>query len=357
MVKEQDRTMRVTLALCTALAVILAGAASSVISAGAAGAAGAAEVNIYSYRKEALIRPQLEAFRKATGISYNLITGSAGGLLQRLRSEGINSPADILFTTDAGRLIRAKKLGLLAQVKSEIIARNVPKRLRDPDGYWFGLGVRARVIFYNAARVEPTELSTYEALTDPKWKGRLLVRSSNNIYNQSLLASLIEHHGLAAAETWARGLKANFARRPQGGDTDQIRAVAAGEGDIAIANTYYFGRLLASKKKRDRRVTGRVAVFWPNQTGRGAHVNISGAGVTKSARHRDAAIRLLEFLTGEEAQRIYATVGHEMPVRPGVAVGPIVEAMGRFKPDGLDLTALGRHNAAAVRIFDRVGWR
>jgi len=356
---QMGALMSAALALGVVLPVVSVGAAGAAISATAANAA---EVNIYSYRKEALIRPQLEAFRKATGIAYNLITGSAGGLLQRLRNEGINSPADILFTTDAGRLIRAAKLGLLQQVKSEIIARNVPARLRDPDGYWFGLGVRARVIFYNVARVKPAELSTYEALTDAKWKGRLLVRSSNNIYNQSLLASLIEHHGMAAAETWAQGIVANFARRPQGGDTDQIRAIAAGEGDIAIANTYYFGRLLASKRKRDRRVTDRVAVFWPNQpgpgiAGRGAHVNISGAGVTKSAPHRDAAIRLLEFLTGEEAQRIYATLGHEMPVRPGVAVGPIVESMGRFQADGLDLTALGRHNADAVKIFDRVGWR
>ncbi len=324
---------------------------------GAAVPAAAEEVNIYSYRKEALIRPQLEAFRKATGISYNLITGSAGGLLMRLRNEGINSPADILFTTDAGRLIRAKKLGLLQKVKSDIIARFVPHRFRDPEGYWFGLGVRARAIFYNKERVTPAELSTYEALTDRRWKGRILVRSSNNIYNQSLLASLIQHHGAAEAEAWAQGIVANLARRPQGGDTDQIRAVAAGEGDIAIANSYYFGRLLASKKERDRRVTARVAVFWPNQSGRGTHVNISGAGVTSSAGNRNAAIRLLEFLVGREAQRIYARVGHEMPVRPGVAVGPIVESMGRFKQDRLDLAALGRHNAEAVRIFDRVGWR
>lgn len=319
--------------------------------------ASAAEVNIYSYRKEALIKPQLEAFRKATGISYNLITGSAGGLLQRLQNEGRNSPADLLFTTDAGRLSRAKNKGLLQPVRSKLLETHIPARLRDPEGYWFGLGIRTRAIFYHPARVKRSELSTYEALADARWKGRILVRSSNNIYNQSLLASLIHHLGAAGAEDWARAIVANLARKPQGGDTDQIRAVAAGAGDIAIANSYYYGRLLASKRARDRRVAESVRVFWPNQDGRGAHVNVSGAGVTRSAGNRAEAVRLLEFLAGPEAQRIYAEVGHELPVRAGVALGTVVDAMGTFKQDPLPLEILGRNNAAAVRIFDRVGWR
>jgi iron(III) transport system substrate-binding protein len=335
-----------------AAAVIATGLTNAVSSA-----ALSAEVNIYSYRQEALIKPQLEAFRKATGTSYNLITGKAGGLLQRLKNEGMNSPADILFTVDAGRLHRALQMGLLQPVRSKILETHIPARFRDPQGRWFGLGVRARAIFYHTDRVKPSELSSYEDLADPKWKGRILIRSSSNIYNQSLLASLIQHHGAKKAEAWARGVVANFARRPQGGDRDQLRAVAAGEGDIAIANNYYYARLLTAKKARDRKVTHKVKVFWPNQTGRGTHVNVSGAAVTKSAKNKPHAIRLLEFLVGEEAQKIYASVGYEYPVRRGVERGSVVAGMGRFKMDNLSLDNLGRHNAEAVRIFDRVGWR
>ncbi len=316
-----------------------------------------ANINIYSYRKEALIKPQLEAFKKATGIGYNLITGSAGGLLQRLKNEGRNSPADLLFTTDAGRLTRAMGMGLLQPVKSAVLEKHIPARFRDPDGHWFGLGVRARLIFYNPDRVKPAELSTYEDLASLKWRGRILIRSSNNIYNQSLLASLIHHLGAEKAEIWARALVGNMARRPQGGDTDQIRAVAAGEGDLAVANSYYFGRLLASKRKRDVAVTKKIRVFWPNQSGRGAHVNVSGAAVTKSAKNRADAVKLLEFLVSPQAQRIYATLGHELPVRAGIKAGPVVTGMGAFRQDSMGLEILGRNNARAVRIFDRAGWR
>ncbi|MDA1325690.1 MAG: Fe(3+) ABC transporter substrate-binding protein [Proteobacteria bacterium] len=338
-----------------ALAALTAGLTNT-----ASSAALSAEVNIYSYREEALIKPQLEAFRKATEISYKLITGTAGGLLQRLKNEGMNSPADLLFTADAGRLHRALQMGLLQPIRSETLETQIPARFRDPEGRWFGLGVRARAIFYHIDRVKPSELSSFEDLADPKWKGRILIRSSGNIYNQSLLASLINHHGAKKAETWARGMVANLARKPQGGDRDQLRAVAAGEGDIAIANNYYYARLLTSKKAADRKVTDKVKVFWPNQTGpydRGTHVNISGAAVTKSAKNRANAIRLLEFLVGEEAQNIYASVGYEYPVRKGIARGSVVAGMGQFKMDNLPLENLGRNNAEAVRIFDRVGWR
>lgn len=317
----------------------------------------AAGVNIYSYRQEALIKPQLEAFKKSTGISYKLITGKAGGLLQRLKNEGMNSPADILFTVDAGRLHRAIEMGLLQPVRSSVLESVIPARFRDPQGRWFGLGIRARAIFYHVDRVKPSELSTYEALVESKWRGRILIRSSGNIYNQSLLASLIQHHGAKRAEDWARGMVANLARRPQGGDRDQLRAVAAGEGYIAIANNYYYARLLTSKKARDRKVTDKVKVFWPNQAGRGTHVNISGAAVTKSAKNKANAVRLLEFLVGEEAQRIYASVGYEYPVRQGIARGSVVAGMGSFRMDDLSLESLGNNNAEAVRIFDRAGWR
>ena len=349
---RQGKTKQIT---TVAVAAIISG-----MIIAAAPAANSAEVNIYSYRQEALIKPQLEAFRKATGISYNLITGKAGGLLQRLKNEGMNGPADILFTADAGRLYRALQMGLLEPIKSKILETHIPARFRDPEGRWFGLGVRARAIFYHVDRVRPSELSSYEDLADAKWKGRILIRSSSNIYNQSLLASLIQHHGARKAEAWARAMVANLARRPQGGDRDQLRAVAAGEGDIAIANNYYYARLLTAKRSRDRKVTDKVRVFWPNQAGpdaRGVHVNISGAAVTKSTKNKANAIRLLEFLVGEEAQKIYASVGYEYPVRKGVARDTVVAGMGMFKMDNLSLDSLGRHNAEAVRIFDRVGWR
>lgn len=322
-----------------------------------AGHAVAEEVNIYSYRKEHLIKPQLDAFTKLTGIRVNLVTGKADALIQRILREGINSPADVLLSADAGRLVRSKKIGILQAVTSAKLEAAIPARYRDPDGYWFGLGIRARAVFYAVDRVKPADLSTYEALTGPQWKDRILIRSSSNIYNQSLLASLIDHHGKKAATDWARGIVANMARRPQGGDTDQIRGVAAGAGDVAIANHYYFARLLASKKQRDKDVVAKVKIFWPNQNGRGAHVNVSGGGVTKSSKNKAAAIKLLEYLSGPDAQKIYAEKGHEFPVRKGVAVSGVVASLGTFKSDNIAIKVLGANNAEAVRIFDRVGWR
>ncbi len=333
----------------------LAAAAGFFVGDIAAMAAG--EVNIYSYRKERLIKPQLDAFKAATGIGYNLVTGKADALAQRIKAEGANTPADLLFTVDAGRLVRARQMGILQKVDSEVLKAAIPARYRDPDGYWFGLGIRARTIFYAPDRVNPSELSTYEDLAGPRWKGRVLIRSSSNIYNQSLLASLIHHHGTAKAEAWAGGIVANLARKPQGGDTDQLRALAAGAGDVAVANHYYYVRLLASGKDRDADVVAKVKPFWPNQDGRGVHLNISGAAVTKHARNRDNAVRLIAYLAGPEAQRIYAEVGHEFPVREGIALGPAVASIGSFKGDDLALRILGENNAEAVRIFDRVGWR
>ena len=323
----------------------------------AAGLAAAAEVNVYSYRKEELIRPQLDAFTEATGIEVNLITGSDDGLIERLRNEGRNSPADVLLTTDAGRLARAQDLGLLQAVHSTALDAMIPSALREPEGYWFGLSIRARPIFYAKGRVDPSELSTYEDLAEPKWRGRILVRSSSNIYNQSLLAAMIAENGAAAAEAWAGAVEANLARRPQGGDTDQLKALAAGEGDIAIANTYYFGRLLASGDRRDREVAAKIGLFWPNQDGRGTHVNISGGAVALNAPNRGNAVRLLEFLASDAAQELYARVDHEFPIRAGIARSAVVSSFGDFLPDDLPLHLLGKHNAQAVRIFDRVGWR
>ena len=332
-------------------------ATTAILTTTLIGSAIAAELNVYSHRKEELIKPQLEAFTAATGIKVNLVTGSADALIERMRSEGRNSPVDVVLTSDAARLFKSKQLDLLQAVQSPTLERLVPARFRDPQGYWFGLSIRARPIFYAPDRVDPAELSTYEALTDEKWRGRILIRSSSNIYNQSLLASLIAEQGAEAAEAWAGGIVANFARKPQGGDTDQLRALAAGEGDIAIANTYYYGRLLGSARDSDREVAASIAIFWPNQSGRGTHINISGGAVARFAPHREEAVRFLEFLASAAAQEIYAEKDHEFPIRDDVSRSEIVASMGIFKANELPLDQLGEHNATALRIFDRAGWR
>ena len=332
-------------------------AATMLLAVAAMADASAAEVNIYSARKEVLIKPLLDAFTAETGIAVNLVTGKADALLQRLEREGVNSPADVLLTTDAGRLARAKQAGLLRPIASDALAAAIPAQYRDPDGEWYGLSLRARPIIYALGRVDPATLSTYAALAGPQWAGRICVRSSSNIYNQSMLAAFIHHQGAQAAQDWADGLVANFARKPQGGDTDQIRAVAAGECDVALANTYYLARLTASSKEADRAVAARVAIFWPDQQGHGVHVNISGAGVTRAARNVAEAVRLIEFLASDAAQRVYAEVVHEYPVTPGVPWSDVVAAWGRFKADDLNLSALGENNAEAVRIADRAGWQ
>jgi iron(III) transport system substrate-binding protein len=316
-----------------------------------------AEVNIYSYRQEHLIRPLLDAFTSATGIEVNLVSGKADALLERLKSEGINSPADMLLTADVGRLIRAKAAGVLQAIDSPVLDAAIPLRYRDPEGYWFGLSLRARVIFHAPDRIEADRIRSYESLADPELRDRICVRSSSSVYNQSLLAAMIEAHGSEAAEAWAAGVVANFARKPQGGDRDQIRALAAGECDVALANTYYFARMLTSDVPAEREAAEKVALVWPNQGGRGAHVNVAGAGVTRSSRNRDAAVRLLEFLAGPEAQGLYAGVVYEYPIDSQAERAEVVAAWGDFKADDVDLAALGRHQATAVRIFDRAGWR
>jgi iron(III) transport system substrate-binding protein len=321
------------------------------------GAAMAQEVNVYSARKEALILPLLEKFKAETGIGFNLITAKADELLKRLEAEGQSSPADVFITTDAGRLQRAKAAGVLRPVENAVLMKKIPANLRDEDNYWFGLSQRARVIFYARDRVNPAELSTYEALAEPKWKQRICIRSSDNIYNQSLVASMIEAHGIDGTEAWVKGLVANFARKPAGGDTDQLRAAAAGLCDIAIANTYYYGRLVNSSKAEDQKVANSLGVFWPNQGDRGTHVNVSGAAVTRHARHGEAAERLLEFLVGDAAQTWYAEVNNEYPVVAGAATSDTLKSFGEFKGDSLNLTRLGDNNRAAVQLMDRAGWR
>lgn len=323
----------------------------------AVGPVAADEVNIYSARKEDLIKPLLDRFTAKTGIRVNLVTGKEDALLMRLQSEGRNTPADLLLTSDAGRLYRAQEAGVLARVESAELKRLVPAAYRDPQGYWFGLSVRARPIAYVTQRVHANELSTYEALADRKWKGRICIRSSDNIYNQSLVASMIAHRGVVATETWARALVANFARPPVGGDRDQVLAAAAGQCDVVIINTYYLAAMLNDPDRAQREAAAKLAVFWPNQNDRGVHVNISGAGVTAAARNRAAAIRLIEYLASDEAQAWYAEVNHEYPIRPNLPPSATLAAFGKFKADSLSLHRLGQYNAEAVRLMDRAGWK
>ena len=315
-------------------------------------------VNIYSARQEALIKPLLERFRDDTGIEFNLVTGSADALIQRLRVEGRNTPADVLITVDAGRLHRAQKAGLFQQVASDKLAARVPAHLRHPEGTWFGLSKRARVIAYHRDRVDPADVPRYESLTDDQWEQSICVRSSDNVYNQSLLASIIAAHSEGKALNWTRGVLTNMARQPQGGDRDQLRAVAAGVCDLAIVNTYYYGRMQHSDNPEDREVASQIGLVFPNQDGRGTHINVSGAGVTRHAEHPETAARLLEYLTSDAAQQWYAEVNYEYPVVADVAVSDAVQGWGYpFHEDDLPLTRLGKLNAKAVRIFDRVGWR
>ena len=318
----------------------------------------AGEVNVYSHRHYESDEELFDRFTAETGIEVNVVTGSADELITRLEQEGEDSPADLLVTVDAGRLHRAQEMGLLQPVESSTLEERVPSNLRDPQGHWYGLTQRARVIVYAEDRVDPSELSTYEALADDRWDDRLLIRSSSNIYNQSLLASIIAAHGMDEATEWAEAVADNLARSPSGGDTDQIKAVVAGAGDVAVVNTYYLGRLLASDDPEDQRVAEAVDVFFPNQGEgeRGTHVNVSGAGVTTHAPNRDNAVRLLEFLTSPEAQRAFAQGNHEYPVVPAVEPSSTLQAWGDFRADTLNLGRLGELNDEAVRAFDEAGW-
>ncbi|NIR50726.1 Fe(3+) ABC transporter substrate-binding protein [candidate division KSB1 bacterium] len=315
------------------------------------------EVNVYSHRHYEIDKKIFERFTEKTEIKVNVVKANADQLIKRLEIEGQNSPADVLITVDAGRLFRAKQKGLLQPIESKILNENIPAHLRDPEGYWHGLSMRARVIAYSKDRVDPRELSTYEDLTDKKWQGRILVRSSQNIYNQSLLASMIASKGPEKAKDWAQGIVANLARKPKGNDRDQIKAIAAGIGDVAIVNTYYIGKMLNSENPAERRVAKMVDLFFPNQNGRGTHINVSGAGVTAHAAHKKHAVKFLEYLVSEEAQKLFAEANYEYPVGQDVERGSLVRSWGDFKADDINLSLLGQHNRQAVEIFDEVGWR
>jgi iron(III) transport system substrate-binding protein len=315
-------------------------------------------LNVYSSRHYKTDEALYTNFTKATGIKVNLIEGSEDALIERIKNEGERSPADVLITVDAGRLWRAAQLGLFQAVKSNALETGVPATFREPSGQWFGFSTRARVLAYNKAKVKSAELPTYESLADPKWKGRICVRSGTHIYNLSLMGALIEHLGEAKAEAWAKAVKDNLAREPKGGDTDQIKGVAAGECDVAITNHYYYARLARSEKPEDKAVAEQVGVVFPNQTSWGTHVNVSGAGVVKTAPNRSAAVAFIEYLASANAQRYFAEGNNEWPVVAGAESGnPVLAGFGKFKHDSLNVGVLGKNQPAAQKIYDRVGWK
>lgn len=314
-------------------------------------------VNVYSARQEALIKPLLDRFTAETGIPVNLVTGDGDALLARLRNEGLNSPADMLLTSDAGNLYRAQQADLLQPITSPALEAAVPAHLRSDEGFWFGLSLRARVLVYAPERVDPAELSDYAALADPSWRERICVRSSGNIYNQSLVAGMLASQGAEATETWLQGFVANFARPPQGGDRDQIKAVASGQCDVAVVNSYYLGGMLRSDNPEERAAAEQVRLFWPNQAGRGVHINISGAGITRSAKQLAEARQLIEFLLREDSQQWYAEANNEYPVRPDIAPSELLQSWGEFRADPLQVSELGRLNSAAVMAMDRANWK
>lgn len=311
----------------------------------------AEEVVVYSARIEQLIRPLFEAYTRDTGVQVKFVTDKEGPLMERLKAEGPNTPADILMTVDAGNLWQATQMGLLQPLRSQTLERNVPAHLRDPNGNWFGLSVRARTVVYNTARVKPADLSSYEDLAQPKWKGRLCLRTSKKVYNQSLVAMMIAEHGEARTEEIVRGWVANLAAPVFPDDTRMMEAIAAGQCDVGIANTYYFGRLIEKSPALP------LALYWPNQAGLGVHVNVSGAGVTRHAKNPQAALRLLEWLSSEKAQNLYADANLEYPVNPAVKPDPVVANWGSFKQNNINVAKAGELQAAAVRLMDRAGYR
>lgn len=315
------------------------------------------EITLYTHRHYDTDKEIFAKFEEQTGIKVNVVKASADELIQKLESEGDQSPADLLITVDAGRLVRAKNKGLLQSVASETLEETIPAHLRDVDNQWFGLTKRARVIVYNKNKVKPEDLSTYEALAEPQWKGKVLIRSSSNIYNQSLMASIIANDGKDAAKEWATAFVANFARKPKGNDRDQVKAILAEEGDIAIINTYYLGKLLNSKDENEVAAGNAVSVFFPNQENRGTHINISGIGVAKHAPNKDNAVQFIEYLVSEAVQKTFAEANYEYPVNPNVkSDSELLLSWGAFKEDKLSLTKLGELNKEAVILFDEVAW-
>lgn len=337
----------------TLVTLLLAGSTSALPASAGAAEARPGVVNVYSARHYDTDLALYKDLTKQTGIRVNLIEAESDTLIERIVNEGKYSPADILITVDAGRLYRAEQRGIFSPVESKTLETRIPEHLRHPDGLWFGLSKRARVVVYNRKSGPPKGLKTYADLADPQFKGQICVRSSSNIYNISLLASIIGHAGEAEAETWAKAVVGNLRKRPSGNDTSNISAVAAGECQISIVNSYYVARFIASGNPAGK----KVGILYPNQTTTGTHVNISGAGVLNHAPNRDNAIRFLEYLTEPRAQSMFVAANNEYPVVSSARITPVLEGLGNFKEDTLNATLLGKHQASAVRIFDRAQWR
>ena len=310
-----------------------------------------ADVNIYSYRQPELIQPLLDAFTAKTGIATN-VAFLDKGLVERLQAEGARSPADIILTVDIARLSEAVAAGVTQAVESEALAAGIPDAFRDPDNHWFGVTTRARIVYASKDRVDPSEVTTYEDLADPKWKGRICTRSGTHDYNLALLSAVIHHHGEEAARTWLEGVKANLARKPEGNDRAQVKAIWAGQCDISLGNTYYMGRMIADPEQKDW--ANAVNVLFPTFENGGTHVNVSGVAMTKAAPNRDEALKFMEFLASPEAQQIYAEVNNEYPVAPGAQPSDLVASWGAFTPDAVNLMDLAGLRPVALRLMEEV---
>lgn len=310
------------------------------------------EVNVYSYRETKLIQPLFDAFTKDTGIKVNVISASSG-LEQRIKTEGENSPADVLLTVDIGRLEEAVKAGISQPIVSAALDKVVPAQFRDPEGHWYAISMRARVVYASKERVQQTSL-TYEELADPKWKGKICIRSGQHMYNNALIAAYIAHHGEAKAEEWLKGVKANLAQKPSGGDRETARDVAAGKCDLGIGNTYYYGLMQVNPQQKPW--ADATKVILPTFAGAGTHVNVSGVVLAKHAPHKAQALKLIEWLAGEKAQHMYADVNYEYPLRPGIAINPAIAAFGTLKADPMPLSKIANEKKAAAALVDKVGF-
>lgn len=333
--------------------IVAVGLSVAAVAGGPLAANAAEEVNVYSYRQPFLVAPLFEAFTKETGIKVNVVHADRG-LTERLKREGRNSPADVILTVDVGRLSEAREAGVTQAVESEVLEENIPAQFRHPEGHWFGLTTRARILFASKDRVDASEPISYEDLAKPEWEGRVCTRSGKHVYQIGLLASMIAHHGAEEAEEWLTGLKENLARKPQGGDRQQAQAISEGVCDIALANSYYYGHMLDNPEQRAW--AEAVNVIFPNQDGRGTHVNISGVALAKHAPNRENAVKLMEFLSSGQAQEIYAQQNYEYPVKKGVPVADLLKRLGDFKIDDLSLATIADYRDEAFKMVDRVGY-
>ncbi|RMH52003.1 MAG: Fe(3+) ABC transporter substrate-binding protein [Alphaproteobacteria bacterium] len=324
---------------------------AATLATGLAATAARADVNVYSYRQPELLKPLTDAFTAETGIAVHVVFLKTG-LVERLAAEGSRSPADVVMTVDISRLAALADAGVVQPVSSPVIEANIPPEFRDPDGLWFGLTARARVVYASRERVADGEVTTYEALADPKWRGRICSRSGTHVYTLGLISAMIAHHGIEATETWLAGLKANLARKPQGNDRAQVKAIWAGECDISLGNTYYMGLMLRDPEQREWAES--VRIVFPVFEGGGTHVNISGMAMTRAAPNRADALRFMEWLSSPRAQEIYAEVNHEYPLLPGTRPSELVRSWGSFTPDSLPLAEIARHRAEALRLVERV---